>query len=76
MDVSVTVAKNPRIEQLLKKAGFDIQQFSREADLTYSTAHAIAVSGFTNGTRLGTIRKCAKALGITIVDLLTFFDGD
>lgn len=62
--------KNPHMQKLLDEAGLDIQEFSRRARLSYSQAYDIVCKGFSDGTRWGTIKKSAKALGVSISRLL------
>jgi predicted transcriptional regulator len=64
-----TVKYNPKMDQLMHDAGLDITQFSRQANLSYGTAHDILVNGITDGRRLKTIRKIAKVLNISLSQL-------
>lgn len=58
------------IEHLLDNLGWTIDKLAREADMSYSQTHEIVTQGFRKGTRLGNIRKLAKVLNVSVVDLL------
>lgn len=63
-------AQKTYIEQLLDSLGWTIDKLAREADMSYSQTHEIVTQGFRPGTRLGNIRKLAKVLNVSVVDLL------
>jgi len=54
-----------------KKFGGDVNKFARSADISYSQAHDIMVNGITDGRRLGTLKKVAKAFGVSLTKLIS-----
>lgn len=54
-----------------KKFDGDVNKFARSADLSYSQAHDIMVNGITDGRRLGTLKKIAKAFGVSVAKLIS-----
>lgn len=70
MLVATMDAQKTYIEQLLDDLGWTIDKLAREADMSYSQTHEIVTKGFKTGTRLGSIKKLAQVLNVSIVDLL------
>ena len=63
---------NPHMSTLLERSKFggDVTKFARAADMSYSQAHDLMVNGVTDGRRLGTLKRAASALEVTLEKLL------
>jgi len=59
-----------RIMDLLQSRGMTIQEMSRQAKMSYTTAHNIATSPeIPEGIRWGTVRKIADVLNVNVGEL-------
>lgn len=66
----VEMGTRNRIMHWLGQRGMTIQEMSRLADMSYSTAHNIATSEeIPEGVRWGTMRKIAKVLKVSVSEL-------
>lgn len=74
MTVALTMPKQEPttyIERLLYEKEQSIDWLAREASMSYSQTWSIVRNGISSGTRIGNIEKIAKALGVTVYDILS-----
>lgn len=60
--------KGLRIRQLRERAGLSLRELAKVARVDFSTIHRIEVG--TEEPRFGTLEKLAKALGVSVRDLI------
>ena len=63
---------NSHMALLLDRSQFsgNLTKFARAANMSYSQAHDMMVNGVTDGRRLGTLKKAALALGVSLTQLI------